>query len=1053
MNAERLKQIEEIYHAALDIAPAGRELFLNESCGADENLRREVESLLLFENSFDSFIDASTDALAAEMFGENEKQNDLTGKKIGHYEIVKLLGAGGMGEVYLAEDTKLDRKVAVKFLNEEWSLDANKLKRFVQEAKAASALNHPNIITVYEIGEEDGKNYISTEFIEGETLREHFSQKESMPLGDILKIGEQISEALAAAHRAGIIHRDIKPENIMIREDGYVKVLDFGLAKLARKGEGEKKRKGENSSTNIQSPFLPFSSSPFLTTPGIIMGTVSYMSPEQARAKQTDTRTDLWSFGVLLYEAITHNLPFSGETTSDCLAAILTKEPLPLTHFAADCPEELQRIISKALTKNLDERYQSAEDLLVDLRNLRQNSDFVAKPVDTNHLQPQETARTVATQTGSGNRNSTQSSAEYIVNNIKRHKFAAISAIIVLVAISVSAFFYLDRQPILTDKDTILIADFENKTDDPVFSDTLKLGLGVQLAQSPFLRIFPQADVKETLRLMQKDGNEKITPEIAREICLRRGVKVFITASIAQLGNNYVITLQAVKTENGEAIISEQNEANSKEQVLQTLGKLASQMRKKLGESLVSIEKFDAPITQATTSSLEALKAYSTAMEYGAKRGNTDAEMDHYFQLAIKLDPNFVIAYRDLARFQFNMGKRPEAIASITKAFEIRERASENERRSVEVLYYEVVAKDMEKAIETAELWKYTFSRFWQPYHTLAHLYFESGQYEKSAENGLEAVRLNPNYATVYTNPAGALFRLNRFSQAKELYRQAMANNLDHLGFHFYLFWISYFERDSAAVKQQIEQMRSLNFGHFAIAYESQLAVLEGRWKESLGLSARAGAESDKYGDKNAVHEFLIWNALAATLFGDCQTAKQNAEKVLPLTENTHFIANAAFALAMCGEEKQASKIIDELNIRFPKDKFVQELRLPTIRAAIEINRKNPQKALELLKSTEKFNGYFLNFAPFVKGIALQQTGKNEEAVSQFQNIHNNPGWYERSPIVPISFIWKARSLALFGDKIESRKAYEEFFDLWKNADADLPILIEAKEEYKRLTQ
>ncbi len=368
MNAERLKQIEDIYHAALGIMPDEREFFLNESCGTDADLRREVESLLSVEDTFNSFIELSPAALAAEMLAEKEKQNDLTDTQIGRYKIIKLLGAGGMGEVYLAEDTKLDRKVAVKFLNEEWSLDVNKLKRFVQEAKAASALNHPNIITVYEIGEEAGKNYIATEFIEGETLREHFAAKELMPLGDILKIGEQIAEALAAAHRAGIIHRDIKPENVMIREDGYVKVLDFGLAKLAGRGEEEKRRRGERGSTPVQSPLL--------TNPGMIMGTVSYMSPEQARGKQTDARTDLWSLGVLLYEAITHNLPFSGETMSDCIATILTKEPLPLNQFAANCPAELQRIISKALSKNLDERYQTAQEMMENLKNLRRETEI-----------------------------------------------------------------------------------------------------------------------------------------------------------------------------------------------------------------------------------------------------------------------------------------------------------------------------------------------------------------------------------------------------------------------------------------------------------------------------------------------------------------------------------------------------------------------------------------------------------------------------------------------------------------------------------------------------
>ena len=362
MEAERLKQIEEIYHAALEIPLEKREAFFNESCGADKNLRREVISLLSFEKSFDNFLDSSPESLAAEMFAERDNETSLIDKEIGHYKVKKLLGRGGMGEVYLAEDTKLDRKVAVKFLNEELSRDADKLKRFVQEAKAASALNHPNILTVYEIGAELGKNYIVTEFIEGRTLREHLSEKEPMPLDDILKIGVQIAEALAAAHRAKIIHRDIKPENIMIREDGYAKVLDFGLAKLL---EPKEAASGSEDATRVQ----------VNTTPGMIMGTVSYMSPEQARGKQTDARTDLWSFGVLLYEMITRNLPFFGETMSDTIAAILTKEPAPLAQFISTPAAELQRIVRKALAKNPADRYQTARDLMNDLQMLRRDSE------------------------------------------------------------------------------------------------------------------------------------------------------------------------------------------------------------------------------------------------------------------------------------------------------------------------------------------------------------------------------------------------------------------------------------------------------------------------------------------------------------------------------------------------------------------------------------------------------------------------------------------------------------------------------------------------------
>ncbi len=449
MNVERLKQIEEIYHEALKITPDARESFFNESCGADDDLRREVESLLSFENSFDSLIDASPAALAAEMFAEKEKQNDITGKKIGRYEIIKLLGAGGMGEVYLAEDTKLDRKVAVKFLNEEWSLDANKLKRFVQEAKAASALNHPNIITVYEIGEEAGKNYISTEFIEGETLRDHFSEKELIPLDDILKIGEQIAEALAAAHRAGIIHRDIKPENVMIREDSYVKVLDFGLAKLLpQRHEEENTLITDNPKSQIRNPKL--------TTPGMIMGTVSYMSPEQARGKPTDTRTDLWSLGVLLYESITRSLPFSGETMSDTIAEILTKEPPPLAQIVSDCPAELQRIITKALAKKPDERYQTAGDLKNDLKTLRRSSEtggaieyLNATRTNAARLSTDENEPT-RTFENAGNRTADEKYLTYSIEVEKvkrRYRKQIIAAIGLLLAGSLAYFGYLYFKP------------------------------------------------------------------------------------------------------------------------------------------------------------------------------------------------------------------------------------------------------------------------------------------------------------------------------------------------------------------------------------------------------------------------------------------------------------------------------------------------------------------------------------------------------------------------------------------------------------------------------
>lgn len=888
-----------------------------------------------------------------------------------------------------------------------------------------------------------------------------------LTLDEMLDVASQVAAALNAAHSAGIFHRDIKPENIMLREDKLVKVLDFGLAKLsglpAVAGGFDVDAHAE---TPLQSPQNnPHSSivNPQFTSPGLVMGTVAYMSPEQACGKPTDSRSDIWSLGVVLFEMYAGKRPFTGKTTSDMIASILKSAPAPLGN---DPPAELSRIIGKALQKNADKRYQTAQDFLRDLKRLRRERDFAAEtelthgsssPVSNYVTSPNESRISSSvslpanTNGYSEDRTHNTSSAEYIVNEIKRHKIATIAALILVVVASTAAVVYFNRQPVLTDKDTILLADFQNATGDAVFDGTLKHGLAVQLGQSPFLRIFPEAEVKETLRLMGRGTDEKITPEIAREICQRQGVKAFVTGSIAPLGNHYVVTVQAVKSQNGEMIISEQNEAESKEQVLIVLGKTATNLREKLGESLASIKKFDAPIEEATTSSLDALRAYSMGMELYAKGGNVDDAVVSLFQLAIKFDPNFALAYRDLARHQFNIGRHAEAVASATKAFELRERTSENEKLSIAVLYFNLAAQDLDKAIETGELWKRTYPRNWQPFHTLADIYFELGQNEKAVENGREAVRLSPNFAAAYTNPAGALVLLNRFAEAKELYRKAMANNLDHIAYHFFLFWIAYFERDTTAMQQQIDWMRAKDYEHFALAYESQRALLEGRWRQSLELSRRARAEAEKRGDANLGASLVVWDTHTGALFGDCPTAKQRAPQVLTLSENNNFLADAAFALAICGEDRQALKIADQLAARFPKDIILNELRLPTVRAAVELQRGRPDQALELLQSTRRYEGHFLNFAPFVRGLAFLRKGENAEASVQFQSIHEHPGWFGWTALVPLSHLWEARALALTGDKERSRQAYEEFFALWKDADADLPILIEAKEEYKRL--
>ncbi len=1055
MNAERLSKIEEICHAVLATAPKARSAFLTKLCGGDDNLRSEVESLLSFADVSSTLIDKKPLDVAAEMFFE-KKRTKIVGTKIGHYRILSKIGEGGMGEVFLAEDTRLDRRVAIKILPREFAKDTERMRRFVREAKSASALNHPNIITIYEISKIKNTHFIATEYIAGETLHTYL-KNQSVNLKTVLEIAIQTASALDVAHNAGIVHRDIKPENVMIRPDSLVKILDFGIAKTISDlgfGNADLKTPDAESETAINSTKNPQSAipNPQSTGLGMIIGTANYMSPEQARGLRVDARSDIFSFGILFYEMLAGKRAFAGENARETIGAILHKEPIPLNQIIPDIPPEIERIINKMLTKDRDERYQTANDLLTDLRELKQNLEFAVKlersgSPDT----PGKTVRTDTLQTGNTSDIHATSSAEYIVNNIKHYKIGAIAALTLLVLASTAVFFYFKSQPVLTDKDTVLIADFENLTDDSVFNGTIKLGLAVQLGQSPFLRIFPEADVKETLRLMERGADERITPEIAREICRRQGVKAFITGSIAPFGDHYVVTLKVIKAENGEAMINVQNEAETKEQVLTVLGKTATNLREKLGESLASIKKFDVPTEQATTSSLEALRAYSMAMEFYAKGGNKDEAVIALFQLAIKLDPNFALAFRDLARHQFNIGRRTEAVASITKAFELRERTSENEKLSIEVLYYNFAADDLVKAAETAELWKRTFPRFWQPYHVLADIYFGLGQYEKAVENGREAVRLNPNFAAAYTNPAGALVQLCRYTEAKELYRQAMANKLDHVAYHLFLFWIGYFEHDTAEIHKQLDWMRTHNYEHFALQHESQLASLEGRWTQSLEFSRRAGAEAEKYGEKELPAALAAWDAHTGALFGDCKTAKQRAGEVLSMTENNIFLADAAFALAMCGEERQALKIADDLAARFPKDAVLRELRLPTVRAAVELQRGRPDQAIELLRSTGHDEVNFLNFAPFVHGFALLRKGANAEAAIQFQSIHECPMTAEWTPSIPLSYLWEARALALAGDNARSRQAYDEFFALWKDADADLPILIEAKREYKRL--
>src|SRR5215470_17885584 len=669
-------------------------------------------------------------------------------EKISHYRILEKLGAGGMGVVYLAEDTKLGRKVAIKILSSEFTTNKDRLHRFELEASAASNLNHPNILTIHEVGVDDGRHYIATEFIDGVTLRRKMAASQ-LETHEILDIAIQVASALEEAHSAGIVHRDIKPDNIMIRRNGYVKVLDFGLAKLTE--TIDRSPSDGEASTRVM----------VHTDAGVVMGTSHYMSPEQARGKPVDARSDIWSLGVVIYEMIAGRTPFEGETSTDVIVAITQKEPPPLARFAPNVPAELDWIVMKALRKDRDERYQTIKELITDLRRLKQRLEFQselersAAPVSFTRSKISDFpgAPTIAQQPvpTAEKTISHVSSAEYIATGIKRHKLAAALIALVVIVVSASAFYLYKRnsRP-LTERDTVLLTDFVNTTGEPVFDGTLRQALAVNLGQTPFLNLFPEDRVRETLRFMGRSPDDRITRDVGREICERQGIKAMLNGSIASLGSHYVITLEALNPRSGDPIAREQIEAESKEKVLSALGTAASNLRQKLGESLSSIQKFDVSIEQATTSSLEALKAFAMGNEERAK--GKARESLSFYQRAIELDPNFAMAYARIGVHYVNEEQLETAKQYVQKAYELRDRVSERERLYIEEKYYSYITGEIDQAIETLQTWARLYPNDFIPHNNLSINYQLTGRHDEALKEALEAVRLSPNNVTAYDN-------------------------------------------------------------------------------------------------------------------------------------------------------------------------------------------------------------------------------------------------------------------------------------------------------------
>jgi serine/threonine protein kinase/Tfp pilus assembly protein PilF len=982
---------------------------------------------------------------------------------ISRYRILEKLGAGGMGEVYLAEDTKLGRKVALKLLDEELTKNRDRLNRFDQEAYAASALNHPNILTIYEMGDEGGRHFIATEFIDGITLRKRLGGV-PMDLAEVLDLAIQVAGALEDAHAAGIVHRDIKPENIMIRRNGHVKVLDFGLAKLTERRETEETDTEAVTRALVQ------------TDAGVVLGTSQYMSPEQARGKPIDARTDIWSLGVVLYEMTSGRAPFIGETKTDVIIAIARTEPAPLARFAPNAPAELEWIIMKALRKDVDERYQTVKELESDLKKLKQRLEFqteldrsLAPDQLTGGLSvsglryadtevPGSLARLHSTLPGASRVNVSSSavqtrasSAEYLAGEIKRHKLgAAVAALVILIAAAAAFYFLYFRDRVrLTDKDKILLADFVNSTGDPVFDGTLKQALSVQLGQSPYLDIFSENRVRETLAFMEKTPDTRITRDVAREICERQGIKAMLLGTISSLGSHYVISLEAVNARTGDSIASEQGEADGKEQILKALGQAATRLREKLGESLSSVAKFDAPIEQATTSSLEALQAYSRGFEQHSS-GNYNAAIPHYRDALVR-DPYFAIAYARLGTC-YNITKQNElSRQAFEKAYELRERASEREKLFVSANYYGGVTGEWDKQIDQLEIWKRTYPRDPEPLILLANKYTLVGPFEKAIENAQGAIGLNPIDARPHANLAVAFIGQNRFEEANQVLRRALSQKLGTAKMHARLYQIAFEAGNAAAMKEQLDWVATSPQPEEALTWQAQTAEFSGQLMRANQFNDRAIGFARQSGVKEITAQVLLQQAVRDATFGDCAPVSGIVTSALALSREQANLVAAANALAACGQASAAQADILEVTKAFPQDTLLNTISIPIARAQLALSRGNPAQVIQLLDAAKKYEVAGEFWPPYLRGQAYLKLGNGAQAAAEFKTIIDHRGWYPVSPLYPLAKLGAARAAVLSEDKVKARMYYQDFFTLWNDADPKLPGLIEAKAEYEKL--